>query len=103
MKHALLAAGLAAWLGITGSAHAVGDVQAGKTKAAPCAACHGPTGEGSSSAPALAGTPEDKIISAISEYKSGKRSNAVMKTFAKKLADQDVADLAAYYASLKGK
>jgi cytochrome c553 len=51
----------------------------------------------------LAGTPEDKIISAISEYKSGKRSNAVMKTFAKKLADQDLADLAAYYASLKGK
>ena len=103
MKRALLAVALAAWLGITGTAVAAGDVQAGKTKAAPCAGCHGAAGEGSSSAPALAGTPEDKIISAISEYKSGKRSNAIMKTFAKKLADQDVADLAAYYASLKGK
>lgn len=103
MKHVLLAAGLAACFGITGAANAVGDVQAGKTKAAPCAGCHGATGEGTSSAPALAGTPEDKIASALSEYKSGTRSNAVMKTFAKKLADQDVADLAAYYASLKGK
>jgi cytochrome c553 len=103
MKHALLAAALAAWLGITGTAHAGGDVQAGKAKADPCAGCHGPNGEGSSSYPALAGTPEDKFIAAINEYKSGKRSNAVMKAFAKKLTDPDVADLAAYYASLKGK
>jgi cytochrome c553 len=103
MKRVLLAAGLAAWLGITVAAHAGGDAQAGQAKADPCAGCHGANGEGSSSYPALAGTPEDKFIDAINEYKSGKRSNAVMKAFAKKLTDPDVADLAAYYASLKGK
>jgi cytochrome c553 len=43
------------------------------------------------------------LLQALQDYKSGKRSNAVMKTFASNLSDQDMANLAAYYASLKGK
>jgi len=37
----------------------------------------------------------------MKDYKSGKRENAVMKAFASPLNDQDIANLAAYYASLK--
>jgi cytochrome c553 len=42
-------------------------------------------------------------VQALKDYKSGKRTNAVMKTFATPLSEQDMANLAAYYASLKGK
>ena len=53
--------------------------------------------------PALAGKKEDQLIQALKDYKSGKRANAMMKTFATQLSDQDAANVAAYYASLKGK
>ncbi len=101
MKHTLLIAVVVALLGIVGNAQAAGDVQAGKTKASACVACHGTNGEGIPPNPALAGKTEDQFIQAMRDYKSGKRDNAVMKTFASQLNDQDIANLAAYYASLK--
>ena len=103
MKRALLVAGVVASLGFAGTAQAGGDAQAGKAKAGPCAACHGANGEGKAPNPALAGKSEDQIVQAMKDYKSGKRANAVMKTFAGPLSDQDIANLAAYYASLKQK
>jgi len=103
MKHTLLVAGIVAALGVAGTVRAGGDAQAGKTKAGTCAACHGANGEGKAPNPALAGKPEDQFIQAIKDYKSGKRNNPVMKTFAGQLNDQDTANLAAYYSSLKGK
>jgi cytochrome c553 len=103
MKRTLFMVGIAALLGVFGTAHAGGDVQAGKTKAAGCAGCHGANGEGVAPNPALAGKPEAQFVQAIKDYKSGKRANPVMKTFAGQLSDQDVANLAAYYASLKKK
>lgn len=103
MKRTLLVAGIIAALGVAGAAWAGGDAQAGKTKAGVCAGCHGANGEGKAPNPALAGKPADQFIQAIKDYKSGKRNNPVMKTFASQLSDQDMANLAAYYASLKGK
>jgi cytochrome c553 len=103
MKRTLLTAAIAALLGVFGTAQAGGDAQAGKTKAATCAGCHGANGEGVKPNPPLAGKPEAQFIQAIKDYKSGKRPNPVMKTFAAQLSDQDVANLAAYYASLKKK
>jgi len=102
MKRILLIAGVAAF-GLAGPAQSGGDVQAGKAKANTCAGCHGANGEGKSPNPALAGKAEDQFVQALKDYKSGKRTNAVMKTFATPLSDQDMANLAAYYASLKGK
>jgi cytochrome c553 len=102
MKRILLIAGVAAF-GLTGPAQSGGDVQAGKAKAGACAACHGAKGEGKSPNPALAGKAEDQFVQALKDYKSGKRANPVMKTFSGPLSDQDMANLAAYYASLKGK
>lgn len=103
MKRTLMIAGIIAALGVAGAAQAGGDVQAGKARAAGCAGCHGANGEGKAPNPALTGMPESKFIQAIKDYKSGKRPNPLMKTFAGQLNDQDVANLAAYYASLKKK
>jgi cytochrome c553 len=103
MKHALLIAGLVTSLGLASSALAAGDAQAGKAKAGACAACHGANGEGKAQNPPLAGKAQDQFVQALKDYKSGKRANAVMKTMASPLSEQDMANLAAYYASLKGK
>jgi cytochrome c553 len=103
MNRMLSIAVAVALLGLACSAHAAGDAQAGKAKAGACGACHGANGEGKAPNPALAGKPEDQFVQALKDYKSGKRANAVMKTFASPLSEQDMANLAAYYASLKGK
>ena len=103
MKRRLLIVGIVASLGVVGTAQAGGDAAAGKTKAANCVGCHGANGEGIAPNPALAGKKEDQLIQALKDYKSGKRANPVMKTFASQVNDQDTADLAAYFASLKKK
>ena len=90
-----------ALLGWISTAQAAGDVQAGKAKAATCAACHGANGQGVAPNPPLAGKKEDQLLQAMNDYKSGKRDNAVMKGMVSSLSDQDMANLAAYYASLK--
>jgi cytochrome c553 len=95
--------GACALLGLVVSAQAAGDAQAGKAKAGACAGCHGANGEGVKPNPALAGKSESEIVQALTEYKSGKRPNPIMKTFAGSLSDQDMANLGAYYGSLKAK
>ena len=101
MNRTLLTVVVVASFGAAATAQAAGDVAAGKTKAAACAGCHGANGQGVPPNPALAGKPEDQLVEALKDYKSGKRNNAVMKAFAAPLNDQDIANLAAYYASLK--
>jgi cytochrome c553 len=101
MKRMVLTMGMVALLAMIGTAQAAGDAQAGKAKAAACAACHGANGEGKAPNPALASKSEAEFVQAMNDYKSGKRTNAIMKTLAGPLSDQDVANLAAYYASLK--
>jgi cytochrome c553 len=103
MKHLILTVGMAALLGIVGSAQAAGDANAGKAKAGACAGCHGANGEGIAPNPALAGKNDQQLLQALKDYKSGKRSNAMMKPIASGLSDREMVDLAAYYASLKGK
>ena len=92
---------IVASLGIIGSAHAAGDVAAGKTKSAPCVACHGADGKGVAPNPPLAGKPAAQQVQALKDYKSGTRAHPVMKGIAGGLSDQDMEDLSAYYASLK--
>lgn len=102
MKRVLLSVGIAAVIGI-GGAQAAGDAAAGKAKAAVCAGCHGANGEGVAPNPALAGKSEDVLAQALKDFKSGKRDNAIMKGMTAALSDADVANLAAYFASLKAK
>ena len=103
MKRTLLIAGVVALFGVVGTAQAGGDASAGKAKAGTCAGCHGANGQGVGPNPALAGKKEDQLLQALKDYKSGKRANAMMKPFATQLSDQDAANVAAYYASLKAK
>jgi cytochrome c553 len=103
MKRTLLFVGFFALLGIVSTPQAAGDIAAGKAKAAACAGCHGANGEGKAPNPALAGKSQEGFVQAMQDYKSGKRNNPIMKTFATPLSDQDIANMAAYYASLKGK
>ena len=72
-------------------------------KAAPCAACHGPTGVSPSGAfPTSAGQHKTYLEKALLDYKSGERKNAIMAGFAAPLSRQDREDLAAYFASQSG-
>ena len=89
------------WLALAGAAQAAGDVAAGQAKAAVCAGCHGDKGQGSPPFPALAGKPEADQVKALKDFKSGARSNPMMTGIAATLSDQDMDNLAAYYASLK--
>jgi|SRR5512134_1924997 cytochrome c553 len=87
-----------------GAAQAAGNAEAGKTKAAQvCAACHGPEGNKPTAPenPVLAGQHQDYLAKALKDYKTGKRNNPIMKGFAASLSNQDIADLAAWFASQK--
>jgi cytochrome c553 len=90
-----------ALLATIADARAAGDAQAGKAKAATCVGCHGANGQGIAPNPPLAGKSEEQFVASMQEYKSGKRTNAVMKGIVAALSDQDIANLAAYFASMK--
>lgn len=78
------------------------DPVAGKAKAAMCAACHGPLGMSQlPNAPHLAGQPAIYTVEQLKAYRSGKRQNEVMGVMAKPLTDQEIDDLAAWYASIE--
>ena len=85
-----------------GSAFAKGDIEAGKAKALACQACHGNDGNAGIDPqyPRLAGQYHDYLERALHEYKSGERKNLIMAGFATTLTDQDIVNLATYFASL---
>lgn len=80
------------------------DLVAGKEKAAVCAACHGADGKTpiDPSYAILAGQHRDYLVVALKAYRSGGRKNAIMAGQAAALSNDDIHDLAAYYASLDG-
>jgi len=85
-----------------GNALAGGDAAKGKAKAEQvCGACHGPQGNKPSAPdqPVLAGQYPDYLVQALGDYKSGRRSNPIMKGFASQLSKQDMEDLAAWFSS----
>lgn len=82
---------------------AAGNPAAGQEKSVTCQACHGPDGHSiAPNYPNLAGQHESYLVQALRDYRSGKRSNAIMAGFAANLTDQDIDDLAAWFASQKG-
>jgi cytochrome c553 len=84
-------------------AAADGNPLAGKEKAKVCEACHGLDGKSvDPSYPNLAGQYESYLQKSLGDYRSGRRQNAIMAGFAGNLTDQDIKDLAAWYASQEG-
>ncbi len=89
-------------LALASASAVAGDAAAGKTKAAPCGACHGPDGNSPANPlwPKLAGQHPDYLQKQIMDFKSGSRVDPLMAPQAALLAtDQDVADVAAYFKS----
>ena len=85
----------------SGTVWAGGDVAAGEGKAANCSGCHGADGMGNPDNPPVTGLDEAYFVEQLAAYKSGEREHAMMQMFAGQLSDEDMADLAAYYAGLK--
>jgi cytochrome c553 len=78
-----------------------GDAEAGKARSVTCAACHGGTGISPVSAyPNLAGQKQEYLAAQITAFRDGTRQNAQMTPMASGLSNEDIANLAAYYASL---
>ena len=94
------------------AAHAHAQAPAGKaedakTKVSMCVGCHGIPAYKTAfpsvyHVPKIAGQSADYIVAALSAYKSGERSHPTMQGIAKSLSEQDMADLAAYYAAATG-
>lgn len=79
------------------------NIAEGKRKSASCQACHGVDGNSPSAEfPKLAGQHADYLKMALMDYKTGVRKNPIMSGFAAPLSEQDMADLAAYFASQSG-
>ena len=79
------------------------DVAAGTAKAEEvCADCHGDDGKGDDESPDIVKLTEKEFLQAMEEYRSGARTkNAKMARAAKRLTADEVANLAAYYETLK--
>jgi len=82
------------------TAHAAGNAAAGEQKVAICAACHGPDGNSQlGSNPKLAGQGEKYLLKQLLDVQSGKREIALMTGLLNNMSEQDLEDIAAFYAS----
>ena len=76
-----------------------GSAEAGQARSVTCAACHGPDGNSVNPAwPSLAGQNAPYILKQLQAYKSGSRTDPLMTAQALPLSEQEMRDLAVYYA-----
>lgn len=79
---------------------AVAEPLPGKSKSTTCQACHGVKGVSSNDQwPNLAGQKQQYLIEQLKSFRSGVRDNSLMSPVAKMLTDEDIKDLAEYYAA----
>lgn len=79
-----------------------GDAKAGRAKAIACQACHGLDGMSKvPDAPNIAGQVESYLAAQLRAFKSGTRKNEAMSVVASTLSDQDIDNLAAYFAAIE--
>jgi cytochrome c553 len=96
MNHSKLFAALALVAAFSANA---ADPEAGQTKSATCAACHGVTGVSANPIwPSLAGQHESYIVQQLQAYQNGTRSDPMMTAMAMGLSEQDMQDIAAFYS-----
>lgn len=106
MKKLFALLALAGFANIAAAADLVGDSKAGATKVAMCVGCHGIPGYKASFpevylVPKIGGQSAKYIENALNAYKKGERNHPSMRGIATSLSDQDIADVAAYYAEKK--
>jgi cytochrome c553 len=94
-------------LGMMGSVQAqalIGDAKAAESKVSMCIGCHAIPGYRSSfpeiyTVPLLGGQNSAYIAASLQAYKKGERKHPTMRSIAASLSDQDMADIAEYYAT----
>lgn len=110
VRRSTVGAACAVALGLSAAATAAepvkGDIESGRQKISMCIGCHGIPGYKASfpevyAVPMIAGQNEQYIVVALRAYASGDRSHPTMNAISGSLSEQDMADLAAYYANLK--
>ncbi len=102
MKRQILSVLSAVALAAAANVASAADVAAGKAKAATCGGCHGANGISAvPNYPNLAGQKSAYMIKQMKAFKDGTRKDPSMNAMAKPLSDADMANLAAYYESLK--
>ena len=86
---------------LAGNAQAAGNVQKGEDLAYDCISCHGMEGEGNFETPPIAGLDEDYIFKQLKDFCDGKRKSMddMMSFYTEERTDQELRDLAAYWAS----
>jgi cytochrome c553 len=102
MKRQILTVMSAIALATAANVVSAGDAAAGKAKAASCGGCHGATGVSAvPTYPNLAGQKEAYLVKQMKAFKDGTRTDPTMNAMAKPLSDADIANLSAFYSSLK--
>jgi sulfide dehydrogenase cytochrome subunit len=97
---AVLAAVLVCTLPIAAQTHAADAIAPGARLAATCTGCHGTNGATTGTAlPPLAGQPRDALLASLQAFKSGTRPATVMTQIAKGYTDEQLAQLAAFFAT----
>ena len=90
---------------LAGSVQAAGNVERGGDLSSDCIECHGMNGEGSWETPKLAGLSESHILKKLRGFNNGKieSMDGIMHLYTEDLTDQELQDLAAYWATKKKK
>jgi cytochrome c553 len=106
MKKLFALLALAGVVDLAAAADVVGNAKAAENKVAMCIGCHGIPGYKATfpevyQVPMIGGQSAKYIESALNAYKKGDRKNPSMRGIAAGLSDQDIADVAAYYAQQK--
>jgi cytochrome c553 len=88
---------------MVGNVEAKGDIERGADLTSDCIECHGMDGKGNFETPAIAGLKESYILKRLRGFNSGKMKSldGMMHTYTEDLTDQNLQDLAAYWASRK--
>ncbi len=106
MKKLFALLALASVASVSGAQEIKGDAQAGENKVAMCIGCHGIKEYKAAfpevyRVPKIGGQPAPYLEAALKAYRKGDRANPSMRGIAMSLSDQDIADVAAYYAQQK--
>lgn len=87
---------------LAATALGAGSAEEGQAKSTACIACHGPNGNSANPEwPNLAGQHEPYVRKQLEAFKNGARKNPLMTPMAMSLSDDDMDDLAAYFAEQK--
>ena len=102
MKRQILTVLSAVALATAANVASAGDAAAGKAKAATCGGCHGANGISAvPTYPNLAGQKEQYLVKQIKAFRDGTRKDPMMAPMVAALSDDDIANLAAFYAAQK--